>query len=127
MQSSARRFMRWAGWATAGAAFLPVFVVSGCDTGASSGTGRSRETLSSKDGTTGVTVCDSYLDQYTTCAQSLFARQQFNQHLKGIQQQRASWASLADTPPKRDALSAVCRKAISTARAEFPSCTFTDG
>jgi hypothetical protein len=74
-----------------------------------------------------VAACDSYLDQYETCAAAVLTSQQLKQHVKGIHRQRTTWATMTDTQPKRDALSLVCRRAIVNAQAEFPTCAFAGG
>jgi hypothetical protein len=94
---------------------------------ASEQAGSVSRTLKAANASTGVAACDSYLDQYETCAQSVLTSQQLKQHVKGIQRQRTTWSTMADTQPKRDALSLVCRRAIVNARAEFPSCAFAGG
>ncbi len=116
------RGIRRAGWV---AVAVPCLLLLGCDSsGATVGVA---QPLTSTDGSTGVAACDSYLDQYERCAQTVLTSQQFNQHVKGIREQRTTWATMADTQPKKDALALVCRRAIVTARAEFPTCTFAGG
>ncbi|MGK3997962.1 hypothetical protein [Sorangium sp. So ce1024] len=98
-----------------------------CDDGASSGAGRSSSALTSNDGSTGVTECDSYLDQYELCMQATLPSHQFNQQQNGIRRQRTAWKTMADSPFKKQALAHVCRQAITTARQELQACTWTGG
>ncbi|WP_437635070.1 hypothetical protein [Sorangium sp. So ce854] len=98
-----------------------------CEDGASSGAGRSSSALTSNDGSTGVTECDSYLDQYELCMQATLPSHQFNQQQNGIRRQRTAWKTMADSPFKKQALAHVCRQAITTARQELQTCTWTGG
>lgn len=86
---------------------------------------RTRGELTSTDGSTGVPECDSYLDQYERCMQSTLTQSVFSQHIQGIRRQRSAWATLAETPFKKQSLARVCRAAIGTAREEFPSCSWS--
>jgi hypothetical protein len=81
--------------------------------------------LTAEDGSTGVPLCDSYLDQYETCVIPGLPPSQVQRHKAGIVRQRQSWASLADTPAKQHSLLLICESAIETARREFPSCDFS--
>ncbi|AGP40170.1 hypothetical protein BE04_07050 [Sorangium cellulosum] len=98
-----------------------------CEDGASSGAGRSSSALTSNDGSTGVTECDSYLDQYELCMQATLPSHQFTQQQNGIRRQRTAWKTMADSLFKKQALAHVCRQAITTARQEFQTCTWTGG
>ena len=80
--------------------------------------------LTSNDGSTGVTECDTFLDQYEQCMQSTLPASQFTQQQAGIKRQRLAWKTLADSVVKRQALASVCLGALRTAREEFGSCTF---
>jgi hypothetical protein len=98
-----------------------------CEGGASPGAGRSSNSLTANDGSTGVSECDSYLDQYELCMQARLPSHQFNQQKAGIRRQRIAWRDLADSAFKKQSLAHVCRQAISTARAEFQTCTWNGG
>ncbi|XYH95623.1 hypothetical protein ACMHYB_48785 [Sorangium sp. So ce1128] len=98
-----------------------------CEDGASPGAGRASNSLTANDGSTGVTECDSYLDQYELCMQATLPSHQFTQQQNGIRRQRTAWKTLAESPFKKQALAHVCRQAITTARQEFETCTWTGG
>jgi hypothetical protein len=74
---------------------------------------------------TGVAICDSYLEQYEACVIPRLPPSQVNRHLTGIQRQREAWRDLASSAAKRESLSRICRAAVETARQEFPGCTFS--
>lgn len=114
--------LRNAAWL--GAFFL---LLLACDDGASSGAGRSSSRLTANDGSTGVSECDSYLDQYELCMQATLLPHQFYQQQAGIRRQRAAWRELADSDAKKQALAHVCRQAISVAREEFQTCSWSGG
>ncbi|WP_437734212.1 hypothetical protein [Sorangium sp. So ce1335] len=119
LSGSPLRSARWLG-----AIFL---LLVACDDGALLGAGRSSDRLTSNDGSTGVTECDSYLDQYELCMQATLPSHQFTQQQNGIRRQRTSWKTMADSPFKKQALAHVCRQAITTAREEFQACTWHGG
>jgi len=81
--------------------------------------------LTADDGSTGVPLCDSYLDQYETCVVSALPPSQVQRHRTGIVRQREAWRTLADSASKQESLRRICRSAIETARQEFPSCVFS--
>lgn len=93
------RFLRFA-------AVAAVTVVCGACRGGDdhSSVARTRGQLTSTDGSTGVPECDSYLDQYERCMQSTLTQSVFTQHLQGIRRQRSAWATLAETPFKKQSL-----------------------
>lgn len=83
--------------------------------------------LTAEDGSTGVALCDTYLDQYEDCIIPGLPSAQVQRHKTGIVRQRKAWADLAGTPAKQESLLRICRSAIETARREFPSCEFVGG
>ena len=83
------------------------------------------EKLTADDGSTGVAVCDSYLDQYESCVIPKLPPDQVQRHRAGLIRQRTRWGDLTETPFKKAALARICRAAIDTARQEFPGCTFS--
>jgi hypothetical protein len=88
-------------------------------------TGKSVE--SENASSTGVDLCDSYLDQYQACIIPRLPPSEVQRHLTGVQRQRDTWRDLAETAAKRESLSRICRAAIETAQQEFPMCTFSAG
>ena len=100
--------------------------LAACD-GADPAALKSVAELTSTDGSTGVAVCDSYLDQYELCMQQTLPSHQLNQQRAGIRRQRAAWKSLADSAPKKQSLALVCRQAIITSREELGACTWQGG
>ena len=98
-----------------------------CDDGALPSVGRSSNSLTANDGSTGVAECDSYLDQFELCMQATLPSHQFNQQQAGIRRQRFAWRDLADSAFKKQSLAHVCRQAITTAREEFQACTWNGG
>lgn len=86
-----------------------------------------RAGLTAEDGSTGVPLCDAYLDQYETCVIPTLPASQVQRHRTGIVRQRQAWASLADSASKRESLERICRSAIDTAHREFPTCEFSGG
>ena len=107
------------------AAVLTGVVLTGCSR-ADSGSATSQK-LTAADGSTGVALCDSYLDQYENCVVPGLPPAQVQRHHTGIVRQRQAWADLANTPAKQESLLRICRSAIQTARREFPSCAFSGG
>jgi hypothetical protein len=99
----------------------------GCTRSDSDATGSHDQRLTAQDGSTGVALCDSYLDDYESCVIPRLPSAQVARHRSGIVRQREAWASLASTSAKQEALLRVCRSAIETARREFPSCEFSGG
>ncbi|WP_437655194.1 hypothetical protein [Sorangium sp. So ce1182] len=98
-----------------------------CEDGASPSVGGASNRLTSNDGSTGVSECDSYLDQFELCMQATLPSHQFNQQKAGIRRQRLAWKDLADSAFKKQSLAHVCRQAITTARGEFQTCTWSGG
>jgi hypothetical protein len=109
------------------AAAMAALALTGCARG-DSGSDKSRaERLTAQDGSTGVALCDSYLDNYESCVIPGLPPAQVQRHHSGIVRQRQAWAELANTAAKQESLSRICRSAIQTARREFPSCEFSGG
>jgi len=100
--------------------------LAACSRDDSKGTS-STQKLTGEDGSTGVPLCDSYLDQYETCVIPTLPPSQVQRHHEGIVRQRQSWAALASSPAKQQSLMRICASAIDTARREFPSCDFPGG
>lgn len=98
-----------------------------CARADSEGSGSRVQTLTEDDGSTGVALCDSYLDQYENCVIPGLPESQVQRHKTGIVRQRQAWLSLATTAAKQDSLLRICRGAIATARREFPACGFSGG
>jgi hypothetical protein len=111
-------------WLTVGA--LAGLASSACAHGDEAAGNRAQK-LTAEDGSTGVALCDSYLDQYENCVVPGLLPAQVQRHKTGIVRQRKAWAGLADTPAKQESLVRICRSAIETARREFPSCEFVGG
>jgi hypothetical protein len=100
---------------------------SACARDDSDAAGGRAEKLTAEDGSTGIALCDSYLDQYESCVIPGLPAAQVQRHKTGIVRQRKAWADLAGTPAKQESLLRICRSAIDTARREFPSCEFVGG
>jgi cysteine-rich repeat protein len=116
-------------WCEASIGVAAVLIAAGCNGAVAGGealggeqVAANKQALTSTDGTTGVGDCDRYLDEYEKCMQS---SPKFSQHLIGIRRQRALWATMADTPAKKEALRVICVRARETAREEFGSCTWS--
>lgn len=106
---------------------LAGLALAACARTDSDGAGSRAQRLTSEDGSTGVPLCDSYLDQYENCVIPGLPPAQVQRHKSGIVRQRQAWADLANTPTKQESLLRVCRSAIDTARREFPACEFSGG
>jgi hypothetical protein len=112
-------------WLTVGA--LAGCASSACARSDSDPAGGRAQNLTAQDGSTGVALCDSYLDQYENCIIPGLPAAQVQRHKTGIVRQRKAWAELAASPAKQESLLRICRSAIATARREFPSCEFVGG
>src|SRR5688572_16302298 len=106
---------------------LVLFSAASCrESSSNRETARTRsEGLTAEDGSTGVPLCDTYLDQYETCVIPTLPASQVQRHRAGIVRQRQAWTSLADSAAKKDSLRLVCQSAIDTAAREFPTCGFS--
>jgi hypothetical protein len=98
-----------------------------CDRSESESARAKTQALTTEDGSTGVMICDAYLDQYETCVIPSLPQSQVQRHRDGLIRQRTAWGSLTESPFKKEALARICSAAIETAQREFPGCAFSSG
>lgn len=67
----------------------------------------------------GIPECDSYIEQYKSCAQSALDDWQYNQVLTGIERKKTIWKKMADSDVKRAAAARMCSAAIKAAEREL--------